>query len=171
MTKPEKVPCTDPKEIHAQNLNLGLTKHTLLERMAQEGAAKPEQAHAAARYLRNHAASIGVLGPSLGTVEAENQHACKSRMASVPCAWSEQGASDMARIRSRQASGRPIPHLSPEERRSAKRRGRRKRKEESILPSGPAASCAAASEGKGYEYPVRGSVGAMGAEVRYRSGC
>ena len=27
MTKPEKVPCTDPKEIHAQNLNLGLTKH------------------------------------------------------------------------------------------------------------------------------------------------
>ena len=26
MTKPEKVPCTDPKEIHAQNLNLGLTK-------------------------------------------------------------------------------------------------------------------------------------------------
>lgn len=28
MTKPEKVPCTDPKEIHAQNLNLGLTKHS-----------------------------------------------------------------------------------------------------------------------------------------------
>lgn len=28
MTKPEKVPCTDPKEIHAQNLKLGLAKHT-----------------------------------------------------------------------------------------------------------------------------------------------
>ena len=27
MTKPEKVPCTDQREIHAQNLNLGLTKH------------------------------------------------------------------------------------------------------------------------------------------------
>ena len=70
---------------------------SLLERMAQEGAAKPEQAHAAARYLRNHAGSIGVPGPSLGTMEAENQHVYKSRMASVPCAWSEQGASDMAR--------------------------------------------------------------------------
>lgn len=144
---------------------------SLLERMAQEGAAKPEQAHAGARYLRNHAGSIGVPGPSLGTMEAENQHVYKSKMASVPCAWSEQGASDMARIRSRQASGRPIPHLSPEERRSARRRDRRKRKEESILPSGPAASCAVASEGRGYEYPVRGSVEAMGAEVRYRSGC
>ena len=29
VTKPEKVPCTDLKEIHAQNLNLGLTKHSL----------------------------------------------------------------------------------------------------------------------------------------------
>ncbi len=27
MTKPEKLSRTDPKEIHAQNLNLGLTKH------------------------------------------------------------------------------------------------------------------------------------------------
>lgn len=143
----------------------------LLERMAREGTAKADIAPGVIRYLRSHADRIGVPGPSLGTIESENQHAYKSRMAGVPCAWSMQGASDMARIRSRQASGRPIPHLSPEERRSAKRRGRRKRKEESILPSGPAASCAAASEGKGYEYPVRGSVGAMGAEVRYRSGC
>lgn len=107
--------------------------------------------------------------PSLGTMESENQHVYKSRMAGVPCAWSMQGASDMARIRSRQASGRPIPHLSCDGRRGPKRLERRKRKEESILPSGPAASCAAASEGKGYEYPVRGSVEMLGAEVRFRS--
>ena len=27
MTKPEKLSCTDPKEIHAQNRKSGLTKH------------------------------------------------------------------------------------------------------------------------------------------------
>ena len=77
----------------------------------------------------------------------------------------------MARIRSRQASGRPMPHFSPEERRSAKSQARRRRKEESLLAAGPTAADAVTCEGKGCEYPVRGSVQAMGADIRYRSGC
>ena len=95
----------------------------LLERMAREGMAKADIAPGVIRYLRSHADRIGVPGPSLGTMESENQHVYKSRMAGVPCAWSMQGASDMACIRSRQASGRPISHLSRDERRG--RRGSR----------------------------------------------
>ena len=37
MTKPEKLSCTDPKEIHAQNLNLGLTKHILSKTLGRWG--------------------------------------------------------------------------------------------------------------------------------------
>lgn len=103
-------------------------------------------------------------------MESENQHVYKSRMAGVPCAWSmQQGASDMARIRSRQASGRPIPHLSRDERRGPKRLERRKRKEIAAYSGGPATGDALAFEGRGYEYPVRGSVEMLGAEVRFRS--
>ena len=102
-------------------------------------------------------------------MESESQHAYKSRMAGVPCAWSMQGASDMARIRSRQASGRPMPHLSRDERRGPKRLERRKRKEIAAYSGGPATGDALAFEGKGHEYPVRGSVGMLGAEVRFRS--
>lgn len=142
----------------------------LLERMVQDGSARADIAPGVIRYLRSHAGSIGIPGPSLGTMEAENQHVYKSRMAAVPCAWSEQGASDMARIRSRQASGREILHLAREERRSPKRRERRQKKEAAAYSGGPTASSAVACEGKGYEYPVRGSVESMGAEVRFRAG-
>ena len=102
-------------------------------------------------------------------MESENQHVYKSRMAGVPSAWSMQGASDMAHIRSRQASGRPMPHLSRDERRGPKRLERRKRKEIAAYSGGPATGDALAFEGKGYEYAVRGSVEMLGTEVRFRS--
>ena len=76
----------------------------------------------------------------------------------------------MARIRSRQALGREILHLTREERRSPKRREIRQKKEAAAYSGGPTASSAIACEGKGYEYPVRGSVESMGAEVRFRAG-
>lgn len=142
----------------------------LLESMAEDGSARADIVAGVAGYLRGHADSIGISGPSLGTMEAENQHVYKSRMAAAPCAWSEQGASDMARIRSRQASGREIPHLTREERRSPKRRERRQQREIAAYSGGPTASSAVACEGKGYEYPVRGSVESMGAEVRFGAG-
>lgn len=65
--------------------------------------------------------------------------------------------------------GAHIPHLSRDERRGPKRLERRKRKEIAAYSGGPATGDALAFEGKGYEYPVRGSVEMLGAEVRFRS--
>ena len=55
MTKPEKVPCTDPKEIHAQNLNLGLTKHTArgARKRRRYGSCEGEIAEAPPNLLRD----------------------------------------------------------------------------------------------------------------------
>lgn len=41
-------------------------------------------------YLRRHAAEIGG-GPSMGIMEAEQQHMYKVRMGSFPCTWSPAG--------------------------------------------------------------------------------
>ena len=57
VTKPEKVPCTDPKEIHAQNLNLGLTKHTLLERRARRSRSRRMRQPAISGTMRHQSAS------------------------------------------------------------------------------------------------------------------
>ena len=65
-----------------------------------------------AGYLLNNSELIGAEGPSLGTIESDNQHIYGARMDSVPCAWSVRGGSDMARILSRRASGREIPRVS-----------------------------------------------------------
>ena len=75
--------------------------------LANEGAAKR-----VAGYLLNNSELIGAEGPSLGTIESDNQHIYGARMDSVPCAWSVRGGSDMARILSRRASGREIPRVS-----------------------------------------------------------
>ncbi len=48
-------------------------------------------------------------------------------------------------------------------------RAQRKRKEIAAYSGGSVAGDAPAFEGKGYEYPVRGSVEMLGAEVRFRS--
>lgn len=77
----------------------------LPESMAEDGSARADIVAGVVGYLRGHADPIGISGPSLGTMEAGNQHVYRSRMTAVPCAWSEQGTSDMARICSRQASG------------------------------------------------------------------
>ncbi|MFR5092854.1 MAG: hypothetical protein ACLTDR_13455 [Adlercreutzia equolifaciens] len=60
-------------------------------------------------YLRSNIDLVAVEGPSLGTMESENQHLYGSRMDSVPCAWSRPGASAMARVISRKSSKRAIP--------------------------------------------------------------
>lgn len=70
----------------------------LIDEMLGDGTAR-EGSGAVVAYLRRHAAEIGG-GPSMGTVEAEQQHTYKSRMASVPMAWSREGADAMARVRS-----------------------------------------------------------------------
>lgn len=61
-----------------------------------------------------------------------------------------------------------MPHPSRDGRRGPKRLERRKRKEIAAYSGGPATGDVLAFEDKGYEYPVRGSVGMLGAEVRFR---
>ena len=47
-------------------------------------------------------------------MESENQHVYGALMDSVPCAWSRNGASAMARIRSRRHSDRALPRPTRE---------------------------------------------------------
>lgn len=80
-----------------------------------------------AACLRRHAAEIGG-GPSMGTMEAEQQHMYKVRMGSFPCAWSPAGADAMARLRSWLGSGFALPARTRESAESPRRRERRARK-------------------------------------------
>ena len=142
-----------------------------LEAFAAGGAARPEAVAQVAPYLRAHASSIGVEGPSLGTMEPENQHVYQSRLSSVPCAWTRRGADSIARIRSRIASGREVLRLGRGRRITpAARRRREGRVEAALAGAGPSASQVVQSEGRGWEYPLRGSTSGMRADVRYESG-
>ena len=140
----------------------------LLEEYGACSEARPKAAAGVARYLRNNAEFIGVPGPSLGTMESEQEHLYKSRMASVPCAWSTEGASDMARIRSRKYSNRPIPKPTREASLGEGRRRARERRIEKSLSKGPVYRVE--SVGSGWEYPHCASVADMAAEIRYAAG-
>lgn len=140
----------------------------LLEAYADDGAARAKNAAATAAYLRNNAEFIRSCPPSLGTMEAENEHLYASRMKSVPCGWSARGASDMARIRSRKYSGRAIPMPTRESSLSPKRRRARQRKVDAFFEKGfphPVEYV-----GSGYEYPHKASTVGMRADIRYRAG-
>lgn len=110
-------------------------------------------------YLRRHAAEIGG-GPSMGIMEAEQQHMYKVRMGSFPCAWSPAGADAMARLRSWLGSGFALPPRTRESERSPRCRKRRERKLAKHLAR--QAGGRVKSEGKGWEYPLTASLGASG---------
>lgn len=133
---------------------------------AAMGLARPGRAEQVVGYLRNNTGLIDVEGPSLGTMESENQHPCGVRMDSFPCAWSRRGASDMARIRSRTHSGRQVPRMGRQASMSAARRRARAARElaalERLAPAGPVVK----SEGSGWE-PPHASVSALGEAVRF----
>lgn len=136
----------------------------LLEACAGLGVAKSHAPKVAA-YLRNNEDIIAVAGPSLGTMESENQHLYSARMEVWPCAWSVRGASDMARIRSRMHSGRAIPQQTREGSASARRKSRRSRREAAFY-SRRGAGRMVESVGRGY-LPRQASVAGMSAEVRH----
>lgn len=136
-----------------------------MEMMGSEGLLNDGWDRVAA-YLRNHAAEIGG-GPSMGTMEAEQQHTYKSRMASFPCAWSMEGADAMARTRSWIASGRDVPRRTREE--SISPRRRRARDERLAHVVDPTPGKRVQSEGKGWEYPLTASVEGMRADIRYEA--
>lgn len=140
----------------------------LIDDMIEDGTAR-EGSEAVAAYLRRHAAEIGG-GPSMGTMEAEQQHMYKARMASFPCAWSAEGADAMARVRSWVYSGFPLPARTREGSRSRRRAARRDERLARFVASQPGSRVK--SEGKGWEYPVSASLGGFMADVRYEgAGC
>lgn len=136
-----------------------------IEAMVGAGTAA-SGAEGVAAYLRRHAAEIGG-GPSMGTMEAEQQHMYKVRMGSFPCAWSPAGADAMARLRSWLGSGFALPPRTRESEQPPRRRERRERKLARHLAR--QAGGRVKSEGKGWEYPLTASLGGFRADVRYEA--
>lgn len=134
-----------------------------IDALVEAGAAL-RGAEGVAAYLRAHAAEIGG-GPSLGTMESEQQHMYKSRMGSFPCAWSREGADAMARVRSWIGSGYEVLARTREESRSRARSERRDRRLAAFLDR--RAGGRVESEGKGWEYPHTASLDGFRADARY----
>ena len=133
--------------------------------LAEDGLVS-EGAGEVAAYLRRHAAEIGG-GPPMGTMEAEQQHMYKVRMASFPCAWSAAGADAMARVRSWLYSGFGLPARTREGSRSPRRAARRDARLARFVSSQPGTRVE--SEGKGWEYPVSASLAGLASDVRFRA--
>lgn len=143
---------------------------SLMEACVEMGVARERRGREVLAYLRNQAPILAVGGPSLGTMESENQHLYGCRMKAFPCAWSRRGASDMARIRSRVHSGREIPKPARGASATPKRLRRDAAREERfwesrVLP----ASKVVQSVGKGSE-PMSASLASSSREVRYAAG-
>jgi len=119
--------------------------------------------------LRNNIDIIAVEGPSLGTMESENQHLYGARMDSVPCAWSRAGASAMARVISRKHSKREVPRMTRARSLTPKRAKQRERRILAALNTGGAGKLVE-SVGSGYLPPHRASLVGMSADVRYAAG-
>jgi hypothetical protein len=141
----------------------------LLELMRDYGIAREKRATEVVGYLRNNIDLIAVEGPSLGTMESENQHLYGARMDSVPCAWSRSGASAMARVISRRHSHRDIPRMTRSRSLTPKRAKQRERRILAALNTGGAGKMVE-SVGSGYLPPHQASLAGMAAEVRYAAG-
>lgn len=141
----------------------------LLEAMRDFGIAREKQATRVIGYLRNNIDLIAVEGPSLGTMESENQHLYGSRMDSVPCAWSRPGTSAMARVISRKHSHRKLPRMTRERSLTPRRAKQRERRILAALDTRGAGKMVE-SVGSGYLPPHQASVVGMSAEVRYAAG-
>ena len=141
----------------------------LLEAMRDLGIAREKRSTEVVGYLRNNIDLIAVEGPSLGTMESENQHLYGARMDSVPCAWSRPGASAMARVVSRKHSRREIPRMTRS--RSLTPRRAKQREARIIAAMWPkGAGKMVESTGSGYLPPHQASVAHMSAEVRHAAG-
>lgn len=125
----------------------------LLQSCKGLGISRKSRTEAVISYLQGNLDAIAVEGPTLGTMESENQHLYGVRMDSYPCAWSLQGASHMARIISRRASNIAIPKLGRERSMGEDRRKRRTRKELSFYAKKGSAAKVLESVGSGYLPP------------------
>ena len=141
----------------------------LLELMRDYGLAREKRSTEVVGYLRNNIDLIAVEGPSLGTMESENQHLYGARMDSVPCAWSRPGASAMARVISRKHSKREVPRMTRARSLTPKRAKQRERRILAVLNTGSAGKLVE-STGSGYLPPHHASLVGMSADVRYAAG-
>ena len=141
----------------------------LLELMRDNGIAREKQATKVVGYLRKNIDLIAVEGPSLGTMESENQHLYGARMDSVPCAWSRPGASAMARVINRKGSKRRVPRMTRSRSLTPKRAKQRERRILAALNAGSAGKLVE-STGNGYLPPHHASLVGMSADVRYAAG-
>lgn len=126
---------------------------SLLRACLDAGLARERQTRAVISYLEGNIDHIALDGPSLGTMESENQHLYGVRMDSFPCAWSVRGASDMARVISRRESGIPVPRYTRERSRSDCRRAKREEKELSFYERQASSGAVLKSAGSGYLPP------------------
>lgn len=140
----------------------------LLDAAFELGAAKSHAPRVAA-YLRNNEGIIYTGGPSLGTMESEQQHVYGCRMDAVPCAWSAAGADAMARIRSRRCSKRPVPVPTREQSVTPRRASRNERRELAFL-AGKVDTRVPKSVGSGRGAEHSASLAPFSAEVRYAAG-
>ena len=140
----------------------------VIEIAAEHGLANANAARVAG-YLRNNEQIIYSGGPSLGTMESEQQHVYGCRMDSVPCAWSVPGVDAMARLRSRRCSGRDLPRLT-RSRSVTPRRERRSSEREIAYLSTKIDTRVPKTVGKGYEAEHSASLSKFSAEVRYAAG-
>lgn len=132
----------------------------LLKASAAFGIAREKAAARVVAYLENNRDSIGREGPSLGTMESDNQHVYGARMDAVPCAWSIRGGSDMTRMLSRRASGAKVPKMTRERSMSEAKREAREKRILAALDRGGAGRVLE-SEGKGYLPPHQASTANM----------
>ncbi len=102
-------------------------------------------------YLERNRAAIEAEAPGMGTMEGTIAHLYAARMKVWGGAWSREGASDMARIRSTLASGEALP--AP--RRDVTFKAEDRKRREAILEKRRYAFSyeMVRSEGKGYEPP------------------
>ena len=140
----------------------------LIEAAIEQGIAK-QGARRVVNYLRNNKDIIYTEGPSLGTMESEQQHLYGARMDSVPCAWSIAGADAMARIRSRKFSKRKFPTLTRLHSISSKRRIRVEKRQLEYLES-KIDTNVPMTVGKGTEAEHVASLAGCSAKVRYTAG-
>lgn len=139
----------------------------LLSACLDYGLAKQKRTRAVISYLEGNIDAIAVEGPSLGTMESENQHLYGARMDSFPCAWSLRGASDMARIISRRASSTSIPRMTRKRSEGLKRAQRRQEKELSYYGHKGKRARMVESVGQGYLPPHQVDTRRMGPGKAY----
>ena len=118
---------------------------------AEEGVCKKDRAEKLAKYIRNNAEFIKKNDFTLGTMEAEQEHLYKSRMAAFPCAWSVEGADAIARVRSRRQSGRKLIFRSRQDTIPEEVKKAREKRIYEFLEKTPLVF--QVTTGKGYNYP------------------